>query len=270
LIVGPCVAAPLAAALVYISQTHDVVIGGSALFAMAAGMSVPLLLIGISAGSLLPRAGAWMEAVKRFFGVLMLGLALWMISPLLSGRLQMLGWALLGLGYGGYLVFNKQSAIRLKTAGVLFLALGAVQLVGAASGGRDALAPLSRFTASSAHQTEFTRVKSSAELDASLMNADGRISMLDFYADWCVSCKEMERFTFSDPRVQARFAKMRLLQIDVTQNNADDKTMLKRFNLFGPPGIIFFDARGNEISGSRVIGYQNAEKFLSLLAAAGV
>lgn len=270
LIIGPCVAAPLAAALVYISQTHDVVIGGSALFAMAAGMSIPLLLIGISAGSLLPRAGAWMDTLKRFFGVLMLGLALWMISPLLSVRMQMLGWAILGLGYGGYLIFDKHSALRSKIAGVLFLGLGAVQLLGATSGGNDVLAPLSHFTMTSKSLIVFERVKSSAELDRVLTHADGKISMLDFYADWCVSCKEMERFTFSDPRVQKRLAKLQLLQADVTGNNEDDKTLLKRFKLFGPPGIIFFDVAGNEIPGTRVIGYQNAEKFLASLGSAGL
>ncbi|WP_395825980.1 protein-disulfide reductase DsbD [Collimonas sp.] len=268
LIVGPCVAAPLAGALVYISQTRDVVIGGSALFAMAVGMSVPLMLVGISAGSLLPRAGAWMESVKRFFGVLMLAVALWMVSPVISPLFQMLGWAALGIGYGAYLLWDKSStAWFAKAFGVVFMVCGIVQLVGGISGGRDVFAPLAQLGGrqESAH-TQFIRVKSVAELDAALAQINGKTALLDFYADWCVSCKEMEKFTFTDPRVQARFGEMVLLQIDVTANNADDKEMFKRFNLFGPPGIILFDGGGKEVPHGRVIGYQNADKFLQSLA----
>ncbi len=261
LIVGPCVAAPLAGALMYISQTRDVVVGGSALFAMAVGMSVPLLLVGLSAGALLPRAGAWMESVKRFFGVLMLGLGLWIASPLIPPVVQMLGWAALGLGYGAYLLFNHLGAWPAKAIGLMFAALGLLQLVGVATGGRDALEPLAHLTKSHAGKVEFVRVGSSGELDAVLARSKGKTVMLDFYADWCVSCKEMEKFTFSDPRIQARFSDMVLLQADVTANNADDKALLKRFKLFGPPGIIFFDKEGREIPGGRVIGYQNADKF---------
>ncbi|MDB5839084.1 MAG: dsbD [Herminiimonas sp.] len=266
LIVGPCVAAPLAGALVYISQTRDVVVGGGALFAMAAGMSVPLLIIGLSAGSLLPRAGAWMGAVKRFFGVLMLGLALWMVSPVIPGWATMLGWTALGLGYGAYLLWSKGAGWQAKAAGLLFVILGAVQLVGAATGGRDPLAPLAHLRGG-VEKVEFVRVRSVAELDAALARTNGKPVMLDFYADWCVSCKEMEKLTFTDPRVDAEFDRMVLLQVDVTANNADDKALLRRFRLFGPPGIIFFDAQGREIPGSRVIGYQGADKFLKTLLA---
>jgi thiol:disulfide interchange protein DsbD len=267
LIVGPCVAAPLAGALVYISQTRDVVVGGSALFAMAVGMSVPLVLVGISAGSLLPRAGAWMESVKRFFGVLMLAVALWMVAPVMPALAQILGWAALGIGYGAYLLWGKSSAWFAKAFGVVFMVCGVVQLVGGISGGRDVLAPLAHLGGAqqSAH-TQFVRVKSVAELDAALAQTNGKPALLDFYADWCVSCKEMEKLTFTDPRVQARFGEMILLQIDVTANNADDKAMLKRFNLFGPPGIILFDGQGQEVPRGRVIGYQNADKFLQSLS----
>ena len=266
LIVGPCVAAPLAGALVYISQTRDVIVGGSALFAMAGGMSVPLLLVGVSAGTLLPRAGAWMESVTKFFGVLMLALALWMVAPIIPAVAQMLGWAALGVGYGGYLLKSKRFGWMPKAAGLLFAAFGIVQLVGATTGGRDALAPLAHLTTGSGHVRAFTRVKSVAELDAALANAGGKTALLDFYADWCVSCKEMEKLTFTDPRIQAQFADMLLLQVDVTANNSDDKALLKRFQLFGPPGIIFFDKRGGEIRRDRVIGYQDAERFLLSLA----
>ncbi len=268
LIVGPCVAAPLAGALVYISQTRDVVIGGSALFAMAIGMSVPLLLVGISAGSLLPRAGRWMEAVKRFFGVLMLAVALWMVSPVVPAVVQMTGWTLLGIGYGAYLFADRSAGWLAKVLGIFFAVFGIVQLVGLATGGRDALAPLAHLRSTPVPTTNFVRIKSSAELDAALANSGSKAVMLDFYADWCVSCKEMEKLTFVEPRVHAQLATMLLLQIDVTANNADDKAMLKRFGLFGPPGIIFFDRAGKEIEGSRVIGYQEATPFLQSLARA--
>ncbi|BEV13354.1 protein-disulfide reductase DsbD [Herbaspirillum sp. DW155] len=270
LIVGPCVAAPLAGALLYISQTGNVVLGGSALFAMAAGMSVPLLLIGASAGALLPRAGAWMDAVKRFFGVLMLGTALWMVSPVIPAWLQVAGWAALGIGYGAFLLWTRPAGWMSRALGLAVVTLGLLQLVSVVTGGRDPLAPLSHLRGQSAATgaTDFVRIRSSAELDAALQqNAAGerRPVMLDFYADWCVSCKEMERFTFTDPRVKERFGQMLLLQIDVTANNADDRAMLKRFNLFGPPGIMFFDADGRELTSRRVIGYQDADKFISTL-----
>ena len=275
LIVGPCVAAPLAGALVYISQTRDVVIGGAALFAMAVGMSIPLLLVGVSAGSLLPRAGLWMESVKRFFGVLMLAMALWMAAPVLPGIVQMVLWAALLLGYGFYLLSDSWMRVRVGAGrppyaalalGAASVVLGATQLVGVASGARDPLAPLARFTGGAhAQPLAFTRVKTVAQLDAALAATGGRTAMLDFYADWCVSCKEMEKLTFVDPAVKARLANTVLLQVDVTANDADDRAMLKRFGLFGPPGIILFDKQGKEIPDSRVIGYQDANKFLGSL-----
>jgi thiol:disulfide interchange protein DsbD len=265
LIVGPCVAAPLAGALVYISQTRDVVIGGAALFAMAAGMSIPLLLVGVSAGSLLPRAGMWMDAVKKFFGVLMLAMALWLVSPVLPALVQMLLWSVLLIGYAVYLLRSARGKAALLLAFVAAM-LGAVQLVGLATGGRDALAPLAHLgIGAQPHGLTFTRVKTVADLDAALAKLDGKTALLDFYADWCVSCKEMEKLTFVDPRVQAQVANTVLLQVDVTANDAADKAMLKRFGLFGPPGIILFDASGREIADSRVIGFQNADKFSASL-----
>jgi thiol:disulfide interchange protein DsbD len=268
LIVGPCVAAPLAGALVYISQTRDVLVGGAALFAMAIGMSVPLLLVGVSAGSLLPRNGMWMESVKRFFGVLMLAMALWMVAPVLPGLAQMLLWAALLLGYGCYLLRGrgKPGHWAATALGAALAVLGATQLVGLASGARDPLAPLARFTGGAPAQAlAFTRIKTVAQLDAALAATGGRSAMLDFYADWCVSCKEMEKLTFVDPAVKARLANTVLLQVDVTANDADDRAMLKRFGLFGPPGIILFDGSGKEIPDGRVIGYQDSAKFLGSL-----
>jgi thiol:disulfide interchange protein DsbD len=267
LIVGPCVAAPLAAALVYISQSRDVVIGGAALFAMAVGMSVPLLLVGVSAGALLPKAGVWMDNVKRFFGVLMLAVGWWLVSPVLPGAVQMMGWAALLVGYGMYLLLNPGKWLA-KSLGVIVAVLGVMQLVGVVSGGRDPLAPLAHLTGKG-HETPlaFQRVKTVQQLDAILAQTNGKTVMLDFYADWCVSCKEMEKLTFVDPAVRARLANTLLLQVDVTANDDDDKAMLKRFGLFGPPGIILFDRQGKEIPNARVIGFQNAAKFAASLSA---
>lgn len=269
LIVGPCVAAPLAGALVYISQTRDVFLGGAALFSMAVGMSIPLLLVGVSAGSLLPRVGAWMESVKRLFGVLMLAMAIWLVSPVIPPVAQMLLWAALLLGYGFYLLRHTRHWAAMAF-GAAFALMGGMQLVGVASGGRDAFAPLAHLSGTPQHHgLVFTRIKTVDQLDAALAANAGKTVMLDFYADWCVSCKEMEKFTFVDPKVQAKLANTALLQVDVTANDAADKAMLKRFGLFGPPGIILFDAQGKEIADSRVIGYQNAEKFSASLERLG-
>ena len=264
-IVSPCVAAPLAGALLYISQTRDVALGGAALFAMALGMGVPLLIVGVSEGALLPKAGAWMESVRKFFGVLLLAVAVYIVSPVLPVAAQMLAWAALLIGSAVFLraVDPLPPAAsgwwRLwKAVGIVALVAGISLLVGAFTGSREQPA---------AHATPWVRVASASELDARL-KSPGKLVMLDFYADWCVSCKEMESFTFSDARVRAELDQMLLLQVDVTANNENDKALLKRFSLFGPPGIIFFDAEGREIRGLRVIGYQNAERFLKTLALA--
>ena len=292
LIVSPCVTAPLAGALVFIGQSRDVTLGGAALFAMAAGMSVPLLALGASAGAWLPKSGSWMHAVKRAFGLLLIGVAIWIVQPVLHTAAALAAWGLLLLAAGFMLrPFDPNphsGAPRVwlqRAVGVAMLALGVMQFVGAASGGSDPLQPLSHLSrqgasaasnasagtaaAGAAHGPQFQRVKSVAELDAAVQSA-GRPVMLDFYADWCVSCKEMERFTFTDPSVAALMGHALLLKADVTANSDDDKALLKRFNLFGPPGTIFFDAKGKEIDGVRVIGFQNAERFAQTLKAAGL
>jgi thiol:disulfide interchange protein DsbD len=277
LILGPCVTAPLAGALLYTSQTHDVVIGGSALFAMAAGMGAPLLLIGISAGSLLPRAGRWMESIKRLFGVLLIAVALWTVSPVIPAWAQMLAWAALLIVSAAYLrVFDtlpddSNGWSRMwKGVGVVLLIFGGVQIVGAASGGRDVLHPLGRLASGqSAQRTSslaWTRVESPSQLDAVLAGVHGRPVVLDFYADWCVSCLEMERFTFTDPRVEAALAGFQLVRVDVTANSDNAKTLLKHFHLFGPPATIFLDDQGREIVGAHVIGFESADRFLTSLA----
>jgi thiol:disulfide interchange protein DsbD len=280
LIVGPCVAAPLAGALLYISQTSDVVLGGVSLFSLAIGMGMPLLLIGLSAGALLPRAGGWMDAVKRFFGVALLAVAIWLISPLLSEVVQMLLWATLLIISAMFLhaleplAVNAKGLARFwKGVGMIALIAGIALLLGAMGGSRDLLQPLSVYQGGSAGAAQgpahlaFQRVKNIAELDAAIKGANGRAVMLDFYADWCVSCKEMEKLTFTDVQVQAKLSDVLLLQADVTANSADDKALLARFKLFGPPGIVFFDKAGAEIA-YRVVGYEPAAKFLDSLSKA--
>jgi thiol:disulfide interchange protein DsbD len=273
LIVGPCVAGPLAGALLYISQTRNVWTGGWALFSMAVGMSVPLLLTGISAGSLLPRAGAWMNGVKKIFGLLLIAVAIWMVSPVFPVPVMMAMWGVFALLCAMFLhVFEPlkpgaelRSYVG-KTLGLAFLIGGLFELTGAASAGRDVLQPLGHLSiaradgAAPAHggEIQFSRIKTVAELDQILATSTTPV-MLDFYADWCVSCKEMERFTFSQPAVGGK-----LKQVDVTANNADDKALMKRFGLFGPPGIILFSG-GKEIPNSRVIGFLAPEPFVEHL-----
>lgn len=265
LIVGPCVAAPLAGALVYISQTRNVVIGGAALFVMALGMSVPLLILGLSAGSLLPRAGQWMKLVKPLFGVLMLSLALWMVVSLIPSWALMAGWGILGITYGIFMLRTRPSGWLSKTLGILFIAFGGVQWLGIANGSVDAFAPWSSLSNASSYRANFKKIHTVEELDQALANADGKPVMLDFYADWCVSCIEMEKLTFTDPNVKLAMDQMILLQADVTANSVDDKALLKRFGLFGPPGIIFFDRTGKEIPNVRVIGFQKPQNFINQL-----
>ncbi len=261
-------------------------IGGLALFSLAMGMSVPLLLVGVSAGSLLPRAGGWMNGVKTFFGVMLLAVALWIVSPVLPA------WALMIVIGAGLLVgavylklFDRLADFapgrqRLaKGMGLVLAVLGTTQVVGALSGGDNPLQPLRHLSrsgegASLANSkdtkgTDFRRVRTVAELDATLKTA-GRPVMLDFYADWCVSCKEMEHLTFSDPLVRPRMANALLLQVDVTANSADDKALLKRFGLFGPPGILFFNPDGQEHADARVIGFLPPQRFASSMAVAGL
>ena len=327
LIVGPCVAAPLAGALLYISQTGDVFLGGGALFAMAWGMGVPLLLMGASAGKLMPRAGAWMEGVKQFFGLLLLATAWWMVTPLMPTWIQILGWAVLAM-FAAVLLkpfepitsASGLSGASRKTLGLLLIVLSTVWILGVASGGRSLLQPLNHLSLSSlspammglptaasmatsttpqgptlastnltgkqqllgspsanrsgttaqspgalkAGPPSFQLVRTVAQLEQ-LLAQSTRPVMLDFYADWCVSCKEMEAFTFVDPRVIQRMNQMLLLKVDVTANNADDRALMKKFRLFGPPGIIFFSPGGQERKDVRVVGFQDATRFSATL-----
>ncbi len=276
LIVSPCVAAPLAGALIYIGQTHDVVLGGLALFSLSIGMSIPLLLIGASAGHVLPKAGPWMTAVRDFFGFVMLCLAIYLISPVIPSSLQMLLWAALLIIPAIYLraidplPTNASPIERLfKGVGIILLALGVTMIIGATSGAKSPLNPLSGIVSKQASSSNsglsFKRIHSIAELEANIQNAQGKTVMLDFYADWCVACKELEQFTFSDAGVKNALKDSVLLQVDVTQNTAEDIALLNRFKLFGPPGIVFFNQSGQEIATLKVVGYQPPEEFIKTL-----
>jgi thiol:disulfide interchange protein DsbD len=287
LIVGPCVAAPLAGALIYIGQTGDAVLGGAALFALSLGMGAPLLLIGTSAGKLLPKAGPWMNPIKAVFGVLLIGVAIWMLERILPAPLTMSMWAALLIVSAIYLgaldsVPPEGSGWRRlwKGAGLVMLLYGAVLLVGAAGGGRDVFQPLRGvgFAQGGAMQAgtlptaglQFQRIKSVADLEreVALASSQGRGVMLDFYADWCVTCKEMEHDTFSDARVQAALANTLLLQADVTDNDDVDKALLREFGLIGPPTIMFFDRDGVEQRGYRVMGFMGPADFTRQIDAA--
>ncbi|HDV6328380.1 TPA: protein-disulfide reductase DsbD [Burkholderia cenocepacia] len=288
LVVGACMTAPLFAVLAFIAHTGNALLGGAALFAMGLGLGVPLLVVGVGAGTVLPRAGAWMDGVKVFFGIVLLAAALWIVWPVLAGALKMVLaalWLLIAAAALGLFTPNAGAASiwrRLgRGVGAALAIWAATLLVGLAAGSTDPVKPLAvlaaRTVASGGAATAgaaaaqdgpaFASVRSSGELDA-LLKTSGQPVMLDFYADWCVSCKEMEHLTFTDARVQARLAKLHLVRADVTANNPDDQALLKRFNLFGPPGIIFFDRNGNEIG--RVVGYQAAETFLRSLDRAAV
>jgi thiol:disulfide interchange protein DsbD len=268
--------------LLYLSQTRDVWLGGTALFSLAAGMSVPLLLVGASAGAILPRAGAWMVEVKMVFGVLLLGVAVWTVQPVMARPLALALWGALCFVTAAIVYSRRPAAAvagaprprswRYAVAGV-FVLLGMMEIVGAAAGGTDPLQPLARFTSQDAAAAtsgpQFTTIRSSDELDAALRQS-GRPVMLDFYADWCVSCKEMERFTFTDPEVQQRLSGALLLRADVTANSALDRALLRRFHLFGPPAMIFFDGAGHEVGAARLVGFQKSAKFLETLRSAGL
>ena len=280
LIVTACVAPALVAALTVMAQTGDMVRGGSALFAMSLGMGAPLLAVGAAQGKFLPQAGPWMVAVKNAFGFMMLGLAIWMMSRVLPGEITLALWGILvfmaGVYMGGLTTLTSESAGRQKFgkgAGLLAVIYGAVLLVGSLAGSNSLLRPLEGLNVGAggsggeivaAHRgLEFQRIKSTGDLDAALAQAaaSGKTAMLDFYADWCVSCIEMEEFTFTDADVQQALSNTVLLQADVTANDDEDQALLNRFGVFGPPTIIFFDSDGMQRQGYEVVGYMKATDF---------
>ena len=283
LIVGPCVTAPLVGALIFIADTGNALVGGTALFALGVGMGIPLILVGASCGKWLPKAGVWMERVKAAFGVMLLGLAIWMLSRFVPASVTMLLAAALVIVTGIYMgaLDSLQQGAEgwrrfSKGTGVIALVYGASLLVGALAGGHSLLTPLkgvsglnvansvgSGTSATLVGETEFIDVKGLDQLNEFVKTAgnDGRPLILDFYADWCVSCKEMEAFTFTDPKVHEQMNKAILVQADVTKNDKLDRNLLKEFGLFGPPAILFFAPNGEEIRNGRVVGFMNKEDF---------
>ncbi|WP_323597667.1 protein-disulfide reductase DsbD [Aliarcobacter butzleri] len=267
LIVGPCVAPPLAGVLVYIGQTGDAILGGLALFVMSLGMGVPLLLIGLGAGKFMPKPGGWMESITRIFGIVMLGVAIWLLDRVLDATIIIYLWALLLLGSAIYLKIYQHILTQLITV-VIFI-LGVVLFVGAISGATNPLNPLEKFTSSKMTQVSdekliFKKVKNIQELELAIKNSNKPV-MLDFWASWCVSCKELEEITFQDEQVINKLQEFTLLKADVTENNDEDKALQKKFGVVGPPALIFWDKDKNEIQASRIIGYKNPKDFLEIV-----
>lgn len=278
LIVGPCVAPPLAAALIVIGASGSAVLGGSALFALSMGMGVPLILFGMSAGKLVPKAGPWMDAIKAVFGIGLLALAIWMLERIVQGPVILLLWGTLAIASGVYLgalerVPEGASGWRRlwKSLGLVLLLLGAVEIVGAANGGEDWMKPLrglrSGNSTAGVEAIEFARIKSLQDLEQSVAAANraGKPAMLDFYADWCIECVRMERNTFSEPEIQALFARLQLLQADVTDNDETDQLLMSNYGIIGPPAILFFDRHGEELREYRLVGYFAADEFAAHL-----
>jgi len=279
LIVGPCVAPPLMGALIYIGKTGDAVLGGLALFFLSLGMGAPLLAIGTSAGKLLPRAGSWMDAIKAVFGVLMLAVAIWMLDRILPGVITLVLWGLLLVVSAIYMgaidaVGEAANGWRKlwKGVGLAILVWGVMLLIGAATGGTDPLQPIRFATVGSANATvaksealNFRHVSSPAELDAAVAaaSAQGKPVMVDYYADWCVSCKEFDKYTFSNTQVQAALSGAELLRVNVTNNSDNDQALLRRYSLIGPPAILFFDRNGKERGEYRLVGFVPADEFAS-------
>jgi thiol:disulfide interchange protein DsbD len=276
IIVGPCITAPLVGALFYITQTQDWQLGGLALFALGMGMGVPLLMIGTSAGNILPRAGAWMDIVKSFFGVILLGVAIWLLERILPVSITMVLIAALMIASSIYMgaldsLSETDSGWRrlFKSIGVLILIYGIAYLIGAAAGTRDLLQPLNGLSGSierseqSDQHLVFRQIKGQEGLQLALYDSvqQDRKSMLDFYADWCISCKEMERYTFNHPAVLAALSNVSTIQADVTDNDQMDSRLMSSLGIYGPPAILFFDTNGQEIRNRRVVGEMLGEEF---------
>jgi thiol:disulfide interchange protein DsbD len=268
LIVGPCVAPPLAGAVLYISQSHDPVFGGVALFLLAMGMGMPLLAFGAAAGRGMPTSGPWMTAAQRVFGFVFLGLAVWMLSRILPGAVTLALWGLLALGAAAWAftaaTASPRTRLAARFAGLLLAVVGAAEVLGALAGGSDPLQPLAGVVgAQPTRALAFRTIKSAADLDRELAaaQATGKPLMFDFYADWCVSCKEMEKYTFADPAVHAALGNFVLLKADVTANDAVDQALMQRFGIIGPPATLFF-GQGREQRTLRLVGYEQVAPFV--------
>ncbi|MDX4059847.1 protein-disulfide reductase DsbD [Aliarcobacter skirrowii] len=266
LIVGPCVAPPLAGALVYIGQTGDAILGGLALFVMSLGMGVPLLLIGAGAGKFMPKPGGWMQGVTKIFGIVMLGVAIWLLERVINPNIAIYLWALLFLGTGIYLKIYTHLISELIR--LVITIIGVILLVGAISGATNVLKPLEKFTSNKSFVKEdelkFIKIKNIEELEDAILKSSKPI-MLDFWATWCVSCKELDQITFKDPEVISKLKGFTLLKVDVTQNSDDDKAIQKRFGIVGPPALIFWDENKQEVKSAKIVGYKNPKEFLEVL-----
>lgn len=273
LIVGPCVAAPLAGALVYIGQTGDAFLGGAALFAMSIGMGLPLIVVGVSAGKFMPKPGHWMVMINAIFGVMMLGVAIWMLSRVVDVYVTMVLWSLLGISFAVYLeAFEKGVHIFRKSIAIIILIYSVALFVGALGGSQSMSKPLEFLKATSGsvskentRHVEFMKVSSIKELDVLLAKNKGKKIMLDFYADWCTSCKELEEVTFSDTKVQAKMSEFVLIQADVTINSKEQKDLSAKYGVFGPPVILFFDEKGEVLKAKTITGFVKPDEFLKHL-----
>jgi thiol:disulfide interchange protein DsbD len=270
LIVGPCVAAPLAGALVYIGQTGDALLGGAALFSMSIGMGVPLILVGISAGRLMPKPGEWMTMVNAVFGVMMLGVAIWMLEKVVDPSVTMLLYSFLGIGFGLYLgAFEKDGHIFKRSVSIIIFIYSVVLFVGFLGGSSSMIKPLeflkpqvlSNVTKVEDKELKFIKVTSIEELDKVLNKNIGKKIMLDFAADWCTACKELEEITFADKGVKERLNKYILIRADVTKNGKNEKALSKKYGVFGPPALIFFDKDLNVIKSKTIIGFIEPDEF---------
>ncbi|MDX3959653.1 protein-disulfide reductase DsbD [Aliarcobacter skirrowii] len=266
LIVGPCVAPPLAGALVYIGQTGDALLGGLALFVMSLGMGVPLLLIGAGAGKFMPKPGGWMQGVTKIFGIVMLGVAIWLLERVINPSITIYLWAFLFLGTGIYLKIYTHLISELIR--LVITIIGVILLVGAISGATNVLKPLEKFTSNKSFVKEdelkFIKIKNIKELEDAILKSSKPI-MLDFWATWCVSCKELDEITFKNDEVIKRLQNFTLLKVDVTQNSDDDKAIQKRFGVVGPPALIFWDENKQEVKSAKIVGYKNPKEFLEIL-----